>query len=77
MKHKLYTRLLSLALAVGLVIGMLPSAAAVDTVGGGAGQAVTLANGESVSFTLPVKLYGDDGTDLSSAKTMNIFLQKP
>lgn len=34
MKHKLYTRLLSLALAVGLVIGMLPSAAAVDTVGG-------------------------------------------
>lgn len=29
MKHKLYTRLLSLALAVGLVIGMLPSAAAV------------------------------------------------
>lgn len=72
MKHKLYNRLLSLALAVGLVIGMLPSAAAVDTVGGGAGQAVTLANGESVSFTLPVKLYGDDGTDLSSAKTVNI-----
>lgn len=34
MKHKLYNRLLSLALAVGLVIGMLPSAAAVDTVGG-------------------------------------------
>ena len=33
MKHKLYTRLLSLALAVGLVIGTLPSAAAVDTVG--------------------------------------------
>ena len=33
MKHKLYTRLLSLALAVGLVIGMLPSAAAVDAVG--------------------------------------------
>lgn len=41
MKHKLYTRLLSLALAVGLVIGMLPSAAAVDTVGD-AGQPVTL-----------------------------------
>ena len=39
MKHKLYNRLLSLALAVGLVIGMLPSAAAVDTVGGSAGQA--------------------------------------
>ena len=33
MKHKLYNRLLSLALAVGLVIGMLPCAAAVDTVG--------------------------------------------
>lgn len=71
MKHKLYTRLLSLALAVGLVIGMLPSAAAVDTVGD-AGQPVTLGNGGEVSFTLPVKLYGDDGTDLSSAKTVNI-----
>lgn len=75
MKHKLYTRLLSLALAVGLVIGMLPSAAAVDAVGGGAGQAITLANGESVSFTLPVKLYGDDGTDLSSTKTVEISIQ--
>ncbi len=42
MKHKLYTRLLSLALAVGLVIGMLPSAAAVDTVGGSAGQATNV-----------------------------------
>lgn len=72
MKHKLYNRLLSLALAVGLVIGMLPSAAAVDTVGGSAGQAATLGNGGEVSFTLPVKLYGDDGTDLSSAKTVNI-----
>ena len=72
MKHKLYTRLLSLALAVGLVIGMLPSAAAVDTVGDGAGQPVTLVNGDQISFTLPVKLYGDDGTDLSSAKTVNI-----
>ena len=41
MKHKLYNRLLSLALAVGLVIGMLPCAAAVDTVGD-AGQPVTL-----------------------------------
>lgn len=71
MKHKLYNRLLSLALAVGLVIGMLPSAAAVDTVGD-AGQPVTLGNGGEVSFTLPVKLYGDDGTDLSSAKTVNI-----
>lgn len=38
MKHKLYNRLLSLALAVGLVIGMLPSAAAVDTVGGQTGN---------------------------------------
>lgn len=34
MKHKLYNRLLSLALAVGLVVGMLPGAAAVDTVDG-------------------------------------------
>ena len=73
MKHKLYTRLLSLALAVGLVIGMLPCAAAVDTVGD-AGQPVTLGNGDQVSFTLPVKLYGDDGTDLSSAKTVNILI---
>lgn len=47
MKHKLYTRLLSLALAVGLVIGMLPSAAAVDTVGDGAGQPVTLGDSDS------------------------------
>ena len=51
MKHKLYTRLLSLALAVGLVIGMLPSAAAVDTVGDGAGQPVTFADPDS-----PLKL---------------------
>ena len=51
MKHKLYTRLLSLALAVGLVIGMLPSAAAVDTVGGSAGQAATFADPDS-----PLKL---------------------
>lgn len=75
MKHKLYTRLLSLALAVGLVIGMLPSAAAVDTVGGSAGQAATLGNGDQVSFTLPVKLYGDDGTDLSSQKSINIVIE--
>lgn len=74
MKHKLYTRLLSLALAVGLVIGMLPSAAAVDTVGD-AGQPVTLGNGDQVSFTLPVKLYGDDGTDLSSQKSINIVIE--
>ena len=51
MKHKLYNRLLSLALAVGLVIGMLPSAAAVDTVGGSAGQAATFADPDS-----PLKL---------------------
>ena len=51
MKHKLYNRLLSLALAVGLVIGMLPSAAAVDTVGDGAGQPVTFADPDS-----PLKL---------------------
>lgn len=50
MKHKLYTRLLSLALAVGLVIGMLPCAAAVDTVGD-AGQPVTFADPDS-----PLKL---------------------
>lgn len=74
MKHKLYNRLLSLALAVGLVIGMLPCAAAVDTVGD-AGQPVTLGNGGEVSFTLPVKLYGDDGTDLSSQKSINIVIE--
>ena len=62
MKHKLYTRLLSLALAVGLVIGMLPSAAAVDTVGDGAGQAVTLGNSDS-GLELSKKLVKNaDGT---------------
>lgn len=62
MKHKLYTRLLSLALAVGLVIGMLPSAAAVDTVGDGAGQPVTLGNSDS-GLELSKKLVKNaDGT---------------
>ena len=62
MKHKLYNRLLSLALAVGLVIGMLPSAAAVDTVGDGAGQPVTLGNSDS-GLELSKKLVKNtDGT---------------
>lgn len=62
MKHKLYTRLLSLALAVGLVIGMLPSAAAVDTVGDGAGQPVTLGDSDS-GLELSKKLVKNtDGT---------------
>lgn len=61
MKHKMYNRLLSLALAVGLVIGMLPSAAAVDTVGD-AGQPVTLGNSDS-GLELSKKLVKNaDGT---------------
>ena len=75
MKHKLYNRLLSLALAVGLVVGMLPGSAAVSVTEGSAGQPVTLVNGDQVSFTLPVKLYGDDGTDLSSAGAVEISIQ--
>ena len=71
MKHKLYTRLLSLALAVGLVIGMLPSAAAVDTVGD-AGQPVTLGNGDQVSFDLSVKLFSTNGVDLTSNREITI-----
>ena len=63
MKHKLYTRLLSLALAVGLVIGMLPSAAAVDTVGGSAGQAalnVSADNGLEMQKTVKPVAGTDD-----------------
>ncbi len=64
MKHKLYTRLLSLALAVGLVIGMLPSAAAVDTVGGT--QARNTPSVWSVSFTKDLSWpFGDRKTTLS------------
>ena len=64
MKHKLYTRLLSLALAVGLVIGMLPSAAAVDTVGDT--QARNTPSVWSVSFTKDLSWpFGDRKTTLS------------
>lgn len=64
MKHKLYNRLLSLALAVGLVIGMLPSAAAVDTVGGT--QARNTPSVWSVSFTKDLSWpFGDRKTTLS------------
>lgn len=76
MKHKLYTRLLSLALAVGLVIGMLPSAAAVDTVGDT--QARNTPSVWSVSFTkklivgertttLNFKMYDTEGNPLTVA----------
>lgn len=89
MKHKLYNRLLSLALAVGLVVGMLPGAAAVDTVSDGAGQPVTLANGTpsvwSVSFTdevywqsrtvtLNFKMYDTEGNPLTVASPENLSL---
>lgn len=63
MKHKLYNRLLSLALAVGLVIGMLPSAAAVDTVGDT--QARNTPSVWSVSFTKALWLVGDRTTTLN------------
>lgn len=63
MKHKLYTRLLSLALAVGLVIGMLPSAAAVDTVGDT--QARNTPSVWSVSFTKDLAIVGERTTTLN------------
>ncbi len=63
MKHKLYNRLLSLALAVGLVIGMLPSAAAVDTVGGT--QARNTPSVWSVSFTKDLAIVGERTTTLN------------
>ena len=63
MKHKLYTRLLSLALAVGLVIGMLPCAAAVDTVGGT--QARNTPSVWSVSFTKDLAIVGERTTTLN------------
>lgn len=83
MKHKLYNRLLSLALAVGLVIGMLPSAAAVDTVGGT--QARNTPSVWSVSFTkdfgggnktttLNFKMYDTEGNPLTVASTDNLSL---
>lgn len=85
MKHKLYTRLLSLALAVGLVIGMLPSAAAVDTVGGT--QARNTPSVWSVSFTkdfgllvgektttLSFKMYDTEGNPLTVASSENLSL---
>lgn len=84
MKHKLYTRLLSLALAVGLVIGMLPSAAAVDTVGDT--QARNTPSVWSVSFTknlaivgerittLNFKMYDTEGNPLTVASPENLSL---
>lgn len=86
MKHKLYNRLLSLALAVGLVIGMLPSAAAVDTVGGT--QARNTPSVWSVSFTkkfgllesskktttLNFKMYDTEGNPLTVASLENLSL---
>ncbi len=85
MKHKLYTRLLSLALAVGLVIGMLPSAAAVDTVGDT--QARNTPSVWSVSFTkdfgwpagegnttLNFKMYDTEGNPLTVASHENLSL---
>ena len=85
MKHKLYNRLLSLALAVGLVIGMLPSAAAVDTVGGT--QARNTPSVWSVSFIkdfggltgtkstkLNFKMYDTEGNPLTVASSENLSL---
>ena len=85
MKHKLYNRLLSLALAVGLVIGMLPSAAAVDTVGDT--QARNTPSVWSVSFTdtpryfweprtvtLNFKMYDTEGNPLTVAPSENLSL---
>lgn len=85
MKHKLYNRLLSLALAVGLVVGMLPGAAAVDTVGGT--QARNTPSVWSVSFTkdlswpfgekkttLSFKMYDTEGNPLTVASPEKLSL---
>lgn len=85
MKHKLYNRLLSLALAVGLVVGMLPGAAAVDTVGGT--QARNTPSVWSVSFTkdlgwpvgektttLNFKMYDTEGNPLTVASPEKLSL---
>ncbi len=83
MKHKLYNRLLSLALAVGLVVGMLPCAAAVDTVGDT--QARNTPSVWSVSFTkklivgertttLSFKMYDTEGNPLTVASPENLSL---
>lgn len=61
MKHKLYNRLLSLALALGLVVGMLPGM----TFAGAAEPNARSATAPEVSFELPVVLMNEDSTDLS------------
>ena len=72
MKHKLYNRLLSLALAVGLVIGMLPSAAAVDTVGAVGDVQSTVSDvvdnevSESTTSTLPQETIEPDDSVVES-----------
>lgn len=72
MKHKLYNRLLSLALAVGLVIGMLPCAAAVDTVGAVGDVQSTVSDvvdnevSESTTSTLPQETIEPDDSVVES-----------
>lgn len=61
MKHKLYNRLLSLALALGLVVGMLPGM----TFAGAAEPNARSTTAPEVSFELPVQLFSDNGTNLN------------
>lgn len=70
MKHKLYTRLLSLALAVGLVVGMLPGV----TFAGAAEPNARSATAPEVSFNLPVQLFSDNGTNLNDLLEQEITI---
>lgn len=71
MKHKLYNRLLSLALALGLVVGMLPGM----TFAGAAEPNARSTTAPEVSFNLPVTLRGTDGTQLYAGKDIRISIE--
>ena len=71
MKHKLYNRLLSLALALGLVAGMLPGM----TFAGAAEPNARSTTAPEVSFNLPVTLRGTDGTQLYAGKDIRISIE--
>lgn len=70
MKHKLYNRLLSLALALGLVVGMLPGM----TFAGAAEPNARSATAPEVSFNLPVQLFSDNGTNLNDLLEQEITI---
>lgn len=70
MKHKLYNRLLSLALALGLVVGMLPGM----TFAGAAEPNARSTTAPEVSFNLPVQLFSDNGTNLNDLLEQGITI---